>query len=48
MNLEDARVALNQGWQRDGVLYLLSLCLLPVIPFVVASLLSSLTRMHSR
>jgi len=37
---------LNQGLQRDGVFYLLSLRLLPVIPFVAVKLLSGLTRVH--
>lgn len=35
---------MNLGLQRDGVLYLLSLRLLPVIPFVAVNLLSGLTR----
>ncbi len=35
---------MNQGWQQNGVLYLLSLRLLPVIPFVAVNLISGLTR----
>ncbi len=38
---------MNLGLQRDGVLYLLSLRVLPVIPFVAVNLLSGLTRVPS-
>ena len=37
--------AFNLGLQREGALYLLSLRLLPVIPFVPVNLLSGLTRL---
>jgi uncharacterized membrane protein YdjX (TVP38/TMEM64 family) len=37
--------AFNQSLQREGALYLLSLRLLPVIPFVPVNLLSGLTRL---
>lgn len=37
--------AFNQSLQREGALYLLSLRLLPVIPFVPVNLISGLTRL---
>ncbi|MBK9440540.1 MAG: TVP38/TMEM64 family protein [Comamonadaceae bacterium] len=39
---------LNQGLQRDGAVYMLSLRLLPVIPFVVLNLLSGLSSLPTR
>jgi len=38
-------LTLNQGLQRHGLLYLLSLRLLPVVPFVPLNLASGLTRL---
>lgn len=38
-------LTLNQGLQRRGLLYLLSLRLLPVVPFVPLNLVSGLTRL---
>ena len=39
---------LNHGLQRDGAVYMLSLRLLPVIPFVVLNLLSGLSCLPTR
>lgn len=39
---------LNHGLQRDGAIYLLSLRLLPVIPFVALNLLSGLSGLRTR
>jgi uncharacterized membrane protein YdjX (TVP38/TMEM64 family) len=46
-NFGDRLHTLNAGLQKDGVWYLLSLRLLPVIPFVVVNVLCGLTRMRA-